>query len=400
MLSKIRPPSRSGPQPPSSIPASSISVALTRWLLPLVLLVGIGAARWSQARAASMPHLEVALPASDQLVTVTPEGTDEPDPVSTVTPEGTDEPDPVVTVTPEGTDEPGPVTVTAEPDEPTDEPAELTPTPTILPPPTPTPNPSATPAPSPGTLSNISTRAFVGTGDDVMIGGFIVRNGQVKVIVRALGGSLAARGVPGSLLDPRLRLFSGQTVIAENDNWETGSCKTEAPAGLWPTDPREACLVMTLAAGPFTAIVDGVNGTTGVALVEAFHSGGSGELSNISTRARVRIGDEVMIGGFITRTQPMRAIIRGLGSSMAASGVPNTLLNPRIRVFSGQTVIAENDDWNNGNCEIQVSSGLWPKDPKEACLVITLAPGPYTVIVDGVGATQGVGLVEVFNGGR
>ncbi len=349
---------------------------------------------------ASMPVLEAALGASDQVVTVTPEETDGPDPVTTVTPEGSGEPDPVVTVTLEGTHEPGPVTVTLEPEEPTDAPLTSTPTVAITASPSPTAIPSPTHTPYPGTLSNISTRAFVGTGDDVMIGGFIVRNGQVKVIVRALGGSLAARGVPGSLFDPRLRLFSGQTVIAENDNWETGNCRDEAPAGLWPTDPREACLVMTLATGPFTAIVDGVGGSTGVALVEAFHSGGSGELSNISTRAKVRTGDAVMIGGFITRAQPMKAIVRGLGSSMAASGVPNTLLNPRIRLFSGQTVIAENDDWNNGNCEIQAPSGLWPKDPKEACLVITLAPGPYTVIVDGVGATQGVGLVEVFNAGR
>lgn len=278
-------------------------------------------------------------------------------------------------------------------------PATRAPTPT--PPVTPDPTLPATPATSvAGTLSNVSTRASVGTGDDVMIGGFIVRNGEVKVILRALGRSLLASGVANPLLDPNLRLFSGQTVIAANDNWETGNCRTEAPQGLWPKDPREACLVMTLAAGSFTAIVDGVGRTTGIALVEAYHAGGGGELSNISTRTKVLVGDDVMIGGFITRSQPMKAIVRGLGRSLAASGVPAPLQNPRLRLFSGQSVIASNDDWEAGNCKAEAPQGLWPKDPREACLVIDLPPGPYTAIVDGVSATTGISLVEVFNAGR
>lgn len=264
------------------------------------------------------------------------------------------------------------------------------------PPATPTPSPT----PSPGTLSNISTRGFVGTGDDVMIGGFILKDGSAKVVLRAIGSGLEASGVPGLLHDPRLRLFSGQMMIAENDNWEAGNCKAEAPQGLWPARSSDACLVITLQPGPYTAIVDGVGGTTGVALVEAFHSGGAGQLSNISTRGKVLTGDRVMIGGFIVRDRPVRAILRGLGKSLEASGVRGALQNPRIRLFSGQTVIAENEDWQSGNCKALAPRGLWPTDPREACLVVTLPPGPYTVIDDGVGGMTGVSLVEVFHAGR
>lgn len=399
------------PSGSSGGPAGLWSLAIG-CLVGLVVSAGLGFRLPRLQATAAVTAIEdheplgmVDLPA----VTVTPEGTDDL-PVVTVTPEDPSSEPIVVTVTPEASLEPGPITVTPEAGEPTaDLPTSTalstdTPSPTLTP--TATRTMSSTPIPSPtytpaaGTLSNISTRAYVGTGDDVMIGGFIVRNGQVKVILRALGPSLAASGVPNVLLDPRLRLFSGQTVIAANDNWESGNCRAEAPEGLWPKDPRESCLVMDLAAGPFTAIVDGVRDTTGIALVEAFHAGGPGDLSNISTRSKVRVGDEVMIGGFITRAQPMKAIVRGLGPSLAASGVPGPLQNPRLRLFSGQTVIAENDDWETGNCRSEAPSGLWPKDPREACLVITLAPGPYTAIVDGVGGTSGIGLVEVFNSGR
>jgi hypothetical protein len=120
-------------------------------------------------------------------------------------------------------------------------------------------------------LSNVSTRGLVLTGNNVMIGGFIVTGTTpLNVLIRARGPSLAAFGVPGVLLDPVLNLYSGQTVIASNDNWGSASNAAAISAsGLAPTDSREAAILITLNPGAYTAIVTGAGGTTGVAIVEA-----------------------------------------------------------------------------------------------------------------------------------
>jgi len=136
-------------------------------------------------------------------------------------------------------------------------------------------------------LVNISTRSRVETGDNVMIAGFIIGGDAPKtVLVRATGPSLTNFGVPGALADPVLRLFSGQTVIAENDDWQVtlplcqqsghicGGPAEITAAGLAPTAPLEAALLITLNPGPYTAIVSGFGGATGVGLVEVFEVGG------------------------------------------------------------------------------------------------------------------------------
>lgn len=156
------------------------------------------------------------------------------------------------------------------------------PTPTPMPSQTPTATPPATPTPAPmATLGNISTRSFVQTGDNVMIGGFIVHGtGQKRVIIRAIGPELIPFGVPNVLADPTLELHDGNgALIASNDNWQTtiiGGIITQNQiqdiinSGHAPTDMRESAIIAELPAGNFTAIVRGVNNTTGVALVEVY----------------------------------------------------------------------------------------------------------------------------------
>jgi hypothetical protein len=130
-------------------------------------------------------------------------------------------------------------------------------------------------------LANISTRAFVQTGDNVMIGGFIVQGVQRKrVIIRAIGPELTQYGVPNALANPTLELHNGTgALIAHNDNWMTtilgGIITTDqvhdiTDSGHAPTDPRESAIIATLPPGNYTAIVRGVNNTTGVALVEVY----------------------------------------------------------------------------------------------------------------------------------
>ena len=148
---------------------------------------------------------------------------------------------------------------------------------------------------------NISTRAHVGTGDNVMIAGFIVTgSGQKTVLIRALGPSLP---VPGALSDPVLELHdSTGALVATNDNWRTSQQNEIIATGLPPTNDKESALLATLNPGAYTAIVRGANNATGVGLVEVYDLNASNpaiRLGNISTRGEVLTNDNVMIGGFI-----------------------------------------------------------------------------------------------------
>ena len=162
------------------------------------------------------------------------------------------------------------------------------------------------------TLGNISTRAFVQTGDNVMIGGFIVQGTEPKrVIIRAIGPELTQYGVPNVLVNPTLELHDGTgALIASNDNWLhtiIGGIITSDQSARYPEqrlcsgDGRESAIIAELPAGNYTAIVRGVNNTTGVALVEVYDLSPETNsiLGNISTRSFVQTGDNVMIGGFI-----------------------------------------------------------------------------------------------------
>jgi hypothetical protein len=123
--------------------------------------------------------------------------------------------------------------------------------------------------------ANISTRGFVDTGNNVMIGGFIVGGGSgggtARVMVRALGPSLAGSGVAGALGDPTLEVHDGDgTLIASNDNWRSDQEVEIIATGIPPLNDLESAIVRNLTPGNYTAIVHGVNNTTGVALVEAY----------------------------------------------------------------------------------------------------------------------------------
>jgi hypothetical protein len=121
-------------------------------------------------------------------------------------------------------------------------------------------------------LANISTRGFVETGNNVMIGGtIIVGNSPARVLLRAIGPSLANFGVPNALQDPTLELHDGNGVLlGSNDNWRSDQEAEIIATGIPPTNDLESAIVRNLIPGNYTAIVRGVNGTTGVALVEVY----------------------------------------------------------------------------------------------------------------------------------
>jgi hypothetical protein len=253
-------------------------------------------------------------------------------------------------------------------------------------------------------LLNISTRLRVQTGDNVLIGGFILTGTDPKrVIIRAIGPSL---GIPGALGDTKLELRDGSgLLLAENDNWkDTQQAEIEATL-IPPSNDLESAIVATLPANNanYTAIVRGKDNTTGIGLVEVYDlgPGANSKMANISTRGVVETGNNVLIGGFIIGNVNHgggRVVVRAIGPSLGNVGVANPLLDPILEIHDSNGVLLSiNDDWRQcQQTEIQ-ATGLQPSDDRESTLLVTLAPGAYTGIILGKNNTTGVAVVEVYN---
>jgi len=253
--------------------------------------------------------------------------------------------------------------------------------------------------PEPTVLGNISTRGLVRTGDQVLIGGFIITGSALKpVIIRALGPST---GVTGSLADPVLELHdSAGTLIASNDNWKSDQESAILSTGVAPTNELESAMVENLTPGAYTAIVSGKNNGTGVGLVEVYDLDLTvdSKLANISTRGFVGTNDNVLIGGFIVLGDASAStLIRAIGPSLTPLGVMGALQDPELELHDGNgTLIVSNDDWMTDQESDIIATGVAPTEPAESAIVMTLAPGNYTAIVSGKSNTTGVGLVEVY----
>ena len=284
-------------------------------------------------------------------------------------------------------------------------------TPTPTPSPSPTPAPTATPTPTPSpigsTLLNISTRAGAGSGENVLIGGFILGNGggSKKVIVRAIGPSLAAAGITDALPDPSLQLVDATgKLLASNNDWVSGGQTQEIiDTTLAPGNPKESAIVATLAPGAYTAVVSGTDGPQNIALVEVYDldSTNQPQLVNISTRARVKTGDGVMIAGtIIGGTKAETLVFRGLGPSFASgpSAISDPLPDPELTVVDshGNTIFT-NDNWQDSQAAQITAAGLAPTNRLESAMVITLAPGSYTALLSDAHGGTGVGLLEIYN---
>ena len=261
--------------------------------------------------------------------------------------------------------------------------------------------PTTGPAVSGAPLINISTRMRVGTGEDVGIVGFAIRGGSKKVIIRAIGPDLLNHGIANALLNPFLQLFDAQgVVLAQNDNWKDSQQVEIMASGFPPTADAESAIVATLPEGNYTAIVRGVGQTTGIAVVEVYDLDitGAARLVNISTRARVGTGENVVIAGFVVAGHASnRVMIRGLGPSLASSGVVGALQDPSVTLYRGQLPLALNDNWRVGFYAAGIeSTGLAPGNDLESALTQSLGVGAFTIIVSGNGQTTGVGLVEVY----
>jgi hypothetical protein len=260
--------------------------------------------------------------------------------------------------------------------------------------------------PASARLQNISTRAQVGTGEKVLIGGFIITGSDSKrVILRGRGPSLSNSGISDPVHDPVIELYNSTNnpPIATNDNWQTTQ-KTEIEAtGLAPADPLESAIVQTLAPGGYTVIVrDKDTSAARPGIVEVFDVGpaSNAQLGNLSSRGFVGTSDNVLIGGIIIGpdgTGNANLLVRSLGPSLGTFGVAGALPDPKLKlVDQNGAELAANDDWHSNEAAIQAQAPtLAPSRNEEAALVASLPPGLYTVIVEGKNAT-GVATVEIY----
>jgi hypothetical protein len=306
---------------------------------------------------------------------------------------------------------PTPVAPTPTPASPTPTPASPTPTPATTPTPTPsgpTPTPTATPNLAPAAQAiNLSTRMRVQTGDNVGIGGFIIAGNAPKhVVLRAMSPNYEKFDL---LVDPVLELHGpGGFATITNDNWRDDPAQAAAllAADLAPFRDLEAAIDATLNPGPYTAVIRGKNNTSGVGLIEVYDVSQvvPAKLANISTRAFVGTNSNIVIAGFILggNSGEDRIVVRGIGPSLTALGVPNALANPmlELRDRNGSLLVA-NNDWQDNPAQAAelTASGLAPTHQLESGIATTLAPGPYTALLVGLNNGTGIGLIEVYDRG-
>jgi hypothetical protein len=245
----------------------------------------------------------------------------------------------------------------------------------------------------------------VGTGDNAMIGGFIITGSQQKaVVVRGLGPSLASLGVPRPLADPIIEVHDSSGALipgAINDNWQDAATRQQIlDSGLAPKSSLESALWGTISPGAYTVIVRGKDGGTGNAVFEVYDVDRSSNstLANVSTRGFVNTGDDAMIGGtIITGNSSAKVLIRALGFSLGAFGIEHFLDDPTLElVDQNGASIAFNDDWRSDQEAEIIATGIPPTDNFESAILRTLTPGAYTAIVRGFDNTIGVAVVEVY----
>jgi hypothetical protein len=269
-----------------------------------------------------------------------------------------------------------------------------------------------------GRLINISCRAQVGTGGNILIAGFVVggqgTSGTEPLLIRGSGPALVPFGVPGTLPDPQLELYSGSSVLGSNEGWggspAIASSASSVGAFAWTSQAsHDSALIENMPGGPYTAQIAGQSGDTGVALVEVYDATPAGSytptsprLVNISTRVRVGSGGGILIAGFVVGGSTARTVlIRASGPALAPFGVPGTLADPLLALYSGSTLLDSNGGWG-GNPDIAnaaqaVGAFAWASaSSADSAILITLPPGPYTAQVSGAAGDTGIALIEVY----
>jgi sugar lactone lactonase YvrE len=287
-------------------------------------------------------------------------------------------------------------------------------------------------------LTNLSARAYVGTGSQILVAGFVARGPSPKqILIRGDGPALSQFQVAGVLANPQLALFdSTPAIIATNTGWNNASSAgtstvsavfqpattgafDQVSAFLVPAGSADCAMLALLPSGAYTAQVSGVGNTAGVALAEVYDADTgtpASHLINLSARAFVGTGSQVLIGGFnIYGGSSETVLIRGIGPALSQFGVTGVLVSPQLTLYdSAGNVVATNAGWGSvpvpGNSTVQaglqaataavmssVNAFALMRGLPDCAMVATLPPGSYTAEVSGVGGVTGVALVEVYD---
>jgi hypothetical protein len=283
-------------------------------------------------------------------------------------------------------------------------------------------------ASNPGRLTNISCRAQVGTGGNVMIAGFVVggagTSGPQSVLVRGTGPTLgvAPFNIPGVLPDPELTLSNvsnnPSTVVTTNTGWGGNAAIKAAAASVgafsWSSSSADSAVLESLPEDNYTAEISGASGDTGVALVEVYDAtpGGaytlaSPRLTNLSARVQVGTGANVVFAGFVVGGSSAKTLlIRSSGPTLAQTpfNLSGTLPDPQLTLtnvgVTPNTVVTTNTVWD-GSAEIKtvaasVGAFSWGLASHDSAILITLPPGNYTAGVQGASGDTGISLIEVY----
>ncbi|MGA7726275.1 MAG: putative Ig domain-containing protein [Opitutaceae bacterium] len=271
-------------------------------------------------------------------------------------------------------------------------------------------------------IVNFSARALSGSGSDTLVVGFVVLGDAKNLLIRGIGPDLASFGVTDFLAAPILTLFDASGgVLATDSGWGVNSSgqndaalisSTAASVGAFslPSGSLDSALLVTVNNGAHTTGLLTTNGAAGVGLIEIYDTGGNpnASLVNVSARMNVTAGSGVLIAGLVIGgSESKTVLIRGIGPTLSEFGVSGVLADPQITVFSGSTQIASNANWNNGTgassaaqlVSTSAEVGAFPlaSGSRDAALIVTLQPGPYTVQVTSVSGATGVALIEVYD---
>ena len=277
--------------------------------------------------------------------------------------------------------------------------------------------------PLPGRLVNLSVRTTAGTAAQTLTVGFIIGPGSPKaVLLRGIGPSLTPFGVTGALADPQLHLFTApaSSLLDANDHWGGTPALAASFAALGafalPPASLDSALARSLPPGNYTVQITGAAGTTGIALAELYDADptplgapalvATSRLTNASARALVTGDGGILIAGFVINGNlPKTILVRAIGPALTGFGVAGVLADPRLDLYRGTRLVESNDNWGattggTGSLANAFSAvgafALTSATSRDAALLVTLAPGPYTAQVSGVGTTTGVALVEIY----
>lgn len=255
--------------------------------------------------------------------------------------------------------------------------------------------------PPPARLVNLSVRTMQAANQTLVVGLTAVGK-PVPVLLRAVGPTLAAFGVAGAMPDPSLTVFKASKEIDSNDNWGGSTTLSQAflSAGAFSLQPtsHDAALVRSIEGGNTVQVS---SATGGVVLVEAYELSAPADsgLVNLSARTRVGTGADALVAGFtIVGGSSKTVLIRGIGPALESYGVTGVLVDPKLELFSGSSSIGENDSWDASLAPVFSKVGAFALSPgsKDAAIVVTLAPGSYTVQLTGREGGTGEGMIEVY----